>query len=126
MAATDPYAERRRFHRIPLERPVFLTAGTEVYECELVDISLNGALMIADPEWSGGNGERVSLDIVLDDLGGASIHMVGEIAHIDDDTVGVHCQRLDLDSATLLRRLVEVNVADPDLLERDLAAMIDA
>jgi hypothetical protein len=66
------------------------------------------------------------VDITLDDQGEAVIHMSGEIAHIEGPHIGIVCHQLDLDSATLLRRIVELNLADPDLLERELHAMVDA
>jgi hypothetical protein len=58
-------------------------------------------------------------------MGDAIIHMSGDIAHIEDNHIGIQCHQLDLDSATLLRRVVELNLADSDLLERELHAMLE-
>ena len=117
--------ERRQFQRIPLQRSATLTHGGRTTLCELADVSLKGALLIPAKDWQGECGEKVHVDIVLDELGDATIHMKGEIAHIEGDHIGIQCHQLDLDSATLLRRVVELNLADPDLLERELHAMID-
>ena len=118
--------DRRHFHRIPLERSATLHTGSQQHVCAVADVSLKGALLIPEPGWSCSKGDKVSLDILLDALGETTIHMQGEIAHVEDDQLGMQCHQMDLDSATQLRRLVELNLADPDLLERELEAMIDA
>ena len=122
----NQHQNRRHFQRIPLERNATLHSGEQHHACKVADVSLKGVLLIPDPGWSGSQGDKVSLDILLDALGETSIHMRGEIAHVEDDHLGVECHQLDLESATQLRRLVELNLADPDLLERELGAMIDA
>jgi len=121
----SPQPERRHFHRIPLQRTATLIHDGQATPCELADVSLKGALLVPARDWSGHKGDRVQLDIVLDEMGAAIIHMNGEIAHIEDHQLGIQCHQLDLDSATQLRRVVELNLADPDLLERELHAMID-
>lgn len=117
--------ERRHFHRIPLDRPASLTVRGRTYLCEVADVSLKGSLLLPETGWAGECGDKVRVDIMLDDMGDAVIHMSGEIAHVEDNHVGIQCHQLDLDSATLLRRVVELNLADADLLQRDLHAMIE-
>jgi hypothetical protein len=118
--------ERRHFHRIPLDRPASLTVRGRTYLCELADVSLKGALVLPEHGSVAERGDKVQMNILLDDMGDAVIHMSGEIAHVEDKHLGIQCHQLDLDSATLLRRVVELNLADADLLQRDLHAMIDA
>ena len=55
----------------------------------------------------------------------AAITMETTVAHVEGRHVGLHCERLDLDSMTHLRQLVEHNADDPALLERDLATLVD-
>lgn len=122
----SPIEDRRQFHRIPLERNAILHSGAVLYNCAVADISLKGALLVPPASWHGAEGDKVSVDIQLDAPSEATIHMQGRIAHLEDGQLGIECHQMDLDSATLLRRLVELNLADPDLLERELVAMIDA
>lgn len=124
--ADSQHEDRRHFQRIPLERHATLHSGEQSHPCEVLDVSLKGALLMPRDDWQGNKGDKVTVDIRLDTLGDTVIHMQGEIAHVEDHHVGVQCHQLDLDSATLLRRVVELNLADPDLLERELYAMIDA
>jgi hypothetical protein len=37
--------------------------------------------------------------------------------------VGLHCRHIDIESLAHLRRLIELNLGDPALLERELAAL---
>lgn len=121
-----PGEDRRHFHRIPLRRDATVYAGSAQHSCQIADVSLKGALLAPASGWSANKGDKVSLDIQLDSPGDATIHMQGHVAHVEDGQVGIECHQMDLDSATLLRRVVELNLADPDLLERELVAMIDA
>jgi hypothetical protein len=121
-----PQSERRSFHRIPLDRVAsVLDDQGHNHACTLVDISLKGALLAPNELWDCRKGDHVGVNIKLDDMGDSTIRMAGEVAHVEAGQVGIECHRMDLDSATLLRRVVELNLADPDLLERELQAMID-
>jgi hypothetical protein len=42
---------------------------------------------------------------------------------VENNLVGLEITSMDLDSATNLRRLVELNLADPSLLERELSQL---
>jgi len=51
--------------------------------------------------------------------------MEGHLAHVgDNNTVGIRCESIDLDSISHLRRLVELNLGDPELLNRELSALV--
>jgi hypothetical protein len=127
MAAEDavmPHAdERRHFSRIVFHRPAELDARGERASCEVLDVSLKGALVEA-PAWFGaGVGGPCTLTIRLD-AGEVTIRMEGEIAHREGRQVGVRCREIDLDSIAHLRRLVELNVGDDELLHRELSSLV--
>ena len=46
------------------------------------------------------------------------------VAHREGRRAGLACQSIDVDSVTHLRRLVELNAGDPDLLQRELSALL--
>lgn len=52
------------------------------------------------------------------------ISMESAVTHVEGRRAGLHCLTIDLDSVTHLRRLVELNLGDPALLERELSALI--
>ncbi len=115
--------ERRRFSRISFHRPAELDARSERATCELLDVSLKGALVETPLSFRAGVGQPCTLTIRLD-AGDATIEMVGEIVHREGTQVGVRCKEIDLDSIAHLRRLVELNVGDEELLHRELSALV--
>lgn len=115
--------ERRRFSRIPFHRPVRLDVGGGQATGELLDVSLKGALVEVPRGLDAPVGRPCSLAIRLD-AGGAAIRMDGEIAHRRGMLLGVRCREIDLESIAHLRRLVELNTGDEELLHRELTALI--
>ena len=114
----------RRFSRIDFEAPVKLECNGETWQSKLLDISLQGALIERPEDWKGEKGEKSNLFITLPD---SDIHidMEVELAHLEDKCMGFHCLHIDLDSVTCLRRLVELNLGDEELLEREIANMLE-
>ena len=119
--------ERRVFSRIPFNAKAFLTIAGAHYEAELVDVSLKGALIkMAKPPALAPNA-AASVRLVFAAEGEAEpleVLMEANVVHILEDKMGLLAISMDLDSATHLRRLVELNMGDPLLLERELSAMI--
>jgi len=115
--------ERRRFSRITFQRPAELEIRSRRTACELVDVSLKGALVEVPPELVTEKGTACSVSIHLD-AGSATIRMEGEVAHREGRLVGVRCDEIDLESIAHLRRLVELNLGDDDLLHRELGALV--
>ncbi len=117
-------AERRHFHRVTFDETVEVACGEALFKGRLIDLSLQGALA----EFDNGTAplEVGSLCNLLINLSGeAHIAMEAKVAHIEDEHVGFHCEHIDLESVQHLRRLVELNLGDDELLHRDLAAMVE-
>jgi hypothetical protein len=43
------------------------------------------------------------------------------VAHLEGQHIGIECQDIDLASLTHLRRLVELNTGDSELMDRELS-----
>ncbi len=115
---------RRRYSRLPFQSASTLTVGDARESCatELIDISLKGAL-VADPDdVKVPLGSQVLLRVRLADSD-VEIHMHTEVAHHEEGRLGLHCVAIDMDSMIHLRRLMELNLGDPGLLERELLAL---
>ncbi|MCC4115442.1 PilZ domain-containing protein [Aromatoleum toluclasticum] len=117
-----PQAQRRHFSRIRFNTGARLLAGDREYPCEVRDLSLKGALIRSASDLLPGPGERCLLEIALDEEGTA-IRMEGDVAHSENGCVGLACREIDLDSITHLRRLLELNLGDPGLLQRELGVL---
>ncbi len=114
--------ERRRFTRVLFDAPVTLNAGNSSYKTKLIDISLKGALVIRPMDWNPAIDQQVILTVSLDESG-TTIQMWTRTAHLEEGQIGFVCNRIDMESITHLRRLMELNVGDSDLLERELEAL---
>lgn len=119
----DPTSvERRRFTRVLFDAPIMLEIGDQRHETRLLDISLKGALVKKPSDWAAKIGDSVNLTVFLTKTE-TLIHMQTRISHVEDEHVGFLCDEIDMDSITHLRRLVELNLGDTNLLQRELAAL---
>ena len=116
--------ERRHFTRILFRTNATLTtASGGRHSGEIQDISLKGALLAMAPGWKADSDQGCRLDIPLDHAD-AVVTMEGRLAHVEGNLVGVRCESIDLDSISHLRRLVELNLGDETLLNRELSALV--
>ena len=114
-------SESRHFSRIPFHADIQLHFMPPIAEqvCNLRDISLNGALVETLHPIGTYMGMACRLHLVLRE-GGESITMEGMVIHHEGNFLGIECKHIDMDSMTNLRRLVELNLGDEGLLEREL------
>jgi hypothetical protein len=116
--------ERRRFSRILFNSTAQLVLPSGELDVEVIDLSLKGAMVCpATPAYvqMGTNG---TLKLRLDDLA-ANIRMEVTIVHHRGEQYGLACREIDLDSITHLRRLIELNLGDEALLNREIQALTD-
>lgn len=117
--------QRRRFNRVQFHEGASLLLADRRFACEVRDLSLKGALLACPGASSARRGDSCELILALD--GGEVVAMKGEIAHVattaDNVQVGLVCREIDIDSITHLRRLLELNLGDAELLEREFAAL---
>ncbi|WP_458734409.1 PilZ domain-containing protein [Zobellella taiwanensis] len=118
-------AERRVFSRIGFKAQAWLVdAGGRHHRGLVRDLSLHGALVAVEDDWVGQNGDEFELLLDLDGHG-QRIVMQGRQRHHHGTCIGLECQRMDIDSAAHLRRLVELNLGDDALLQRQFAQLVD-
>jgi len=119
MTDTD---NKRHVHRIFYNANVTLSDDSgKTVTCQLVDISLNGCLLNFDSPWSGETDVIYTLNLNLSSE--VNINMQVSVAHAIGNNAGFKCEHIDIDSISQLRRLVELNLGDSEVLERDLLAL---
>lgn len=116
--------EDRHSHRVNFDCLVEFTTSECSHVCELVDISLNGALIAACSGATPGAGTSCQLTINLDDANKVQIIMIGTVAHKIENRVGIHCESIDIDSMKHLRKLIEYNLGNVELVNRDFEALV--
>ena len=118
---SDQQQEHRHFSRIHFDAKTIISNPEQDWETTLLDISLKGALVEKPDTWDAPLGTEYSLDIALSD--DTIINMQASVAHVENDHIGFHCHHIDLDSITHLRRIVELNTGNEELLHRELSAL---
>jgi hypothetical protein len=118
---------KRRYSRLPFRTASTLaldnggTAGPPV-PTELVDISLKGALVVRPSGLEAPPGTPAILSVHLTDSPERIVMQV-RVAHVTGERLGLQCVSIDMDSMIHLRRMMELNLGDPALLERELLAL---
>lgn len=117
--------ERRQFQRITMARPVACLQHAQQHPATLLDISLRGALLAIEDDWRPELNSEIEYRIDMTGDGQYEISASASVRHVVDGQLGLETTRMDIDSASCLRRLVELNLGDPDLLERELRHLLN-
>ncbi|MCP4323016.1 MAG: PilZ domain-containing protein [Psychromonas sp.] len=121
-------AERRKFSRVIFSGDCSLSeeiAGEiEISETELIDISLNGALVHRPKDWHDEPGAMINLNLKLS---GSDIilEINGIVCHQEEELLGIKFLTLSLESISHLKRLIQLNLADETLMHREMSQLIN-
>ena len=119
---THPIKSLRHFSRVPFDAAVQLQLQDRTLHVQLIDIALKGALVKTATLQALVPMETCRLVLPLTD-GGESIVMAGRIVHQEHQNIGIECLDIDVASLTQLRRLIELNTGDGDLMMRELSQL---
>ena len=119
---TDNHAERRRFVRIAFDAKTELSQAGNSWPVKLLDLSLKGLLIEKPQPWTGDSKAPFIASIHLNDDTPVVMEVV--LVHDDHNQLGFNCSHIDVDSISHLRRLLELNLGDPDELGRELKALL--
>ncbi len=116
-------ADRRRFKRIAFDAKTELSQGEYIWPVKLIDLSLKGLLIEKPEPWLGNPEWHFLVEVHLTDE--VAIKMDVQLTHDDHGQLGFVCKHISLESIERLRRLIELNLGDPEELERELGALIE-
>ncbi|MDX3772925.1 PilZ domain-containing protein [Chromatiaceae bacterium AAb-1] len=112
--------EHRRFSRVQFNGPAFLEYQQQQYATTVLDLSLKGALVEKPLHWPLYDVQQpLLLTILLDELA-VELHMQVEVAHQHGNVLGLHCLKMDIDTVSHLRRLLELNLGSDESLNREI------
>lgn len=120
MMSTPP--ERRRFSRISFTANTDISQGEHSWACELIDLSLKGLLVKEPDNCTLDASHPCQATVTL--TGEARIHMDVVLSRRQDGQLGFICREIDVVSIGHLRRLVELNLGDPEAANRELFELI--
>ena len=113
---------RRQFTRILFSLQAELAIEQQIFNVKITDISLNGALLSLDTKGISLKGMCGVLSFQLNDFD-AKIIMNVTVAHQEVNIIGLRCNNIDIDSVSLLRRLIELNLADDEQFHKELSQL---
>jgi hypothetical protein len=126
MTQSRSETDRRHYQRVQFSAPAELAQGPCRQSVQILDLSLNGVLV----DDFGGHDFDLSqpLHLTLSLTDNAAIAMELRYVHRGMDGAtqrcGFRCSSIDLDSIAHLRRLVELNLGDSSILERNLSELL--
>ena len=116
--------ERRRFSRIVYQALAVVTQGNTQVEASVKDLSLHGLLLTCPDHTSLDTLNPISVQFQLPDSE-ITIQLTGKITGSDQDLIRITIEHIDLDSISHIKRLVELNVGDDELLHREIEHLSD-
>ena len=115
---TQSNSERRQFKRLPFVSKMQLYSGTSAWQCEIIDISLKGVLFTRPEDWDGKLNDIYRLSISLSDSPSISMNII--VAHLDKDSIGAKWNKIDVDSFSRLKRLLELNTTEKNRIIKEI------
>ncbi len=113
--------DRRRYHRFAMLASVRIYSGSAMWSTGLIDVSLRGALVSRPADWIGEPGALFRLDLRLEN--GPIIAMGVKLVRCGERELAFACHKVDLDSFTELKRLIELNLGNTEALHRELESL---
>lgn len=114
--------EKRHFRRVVFSAATRLIVDTQVWDTQILDISFKGALIAAPTGCNLTIGTQCAVELRLDEAG-TLIALQTHVVHITNNHFGLRCDLIDPESLTHLRRLIELNLGDAELANRELAQL---
>ena len=116
-------SERRRFSRIIYQAPAEIHQGQLKVSSSIMDLSLHGLLLTApDAELDQTHPVDIFFHIPDSDI---VISLQAHIVEVTDRFIRTSIEHIDIDSISHLKRLVELNVGDEELLHREIEHLSD-
>ena len=125
----DKTQEHRRFRRISFVNAVQVVSedieGVDAssWESRCIDISILGMLLEVPKDFPLTIGTPFEARLILED--GMTIEIPCTLVHIEGRKAGFRAEMMSIDSMNNLRRLLELNLVDPEKIERDLGVLIE-
>jgi hypothetical protein len=112
---------RRKYRRIVFDGDARLYSDRAMWQAKLLDISLRGAMIARPDGWDGQRGKTQRLELRL--AAGLIISVTATIARAGHNVIGYRFERMDFDSFIRLKRLIELNLGDAELLRHELVSL---
>lgn len=113
-----PEINRRKFSRLEFASKMQLYSGNSAWECEIIDISLKGILFTKPLNWEGKLKDIYRLSISLSNSPTISMNIT--IVHLEKNSIGAKWNKIDVDSFSRLKRLLELNSIERNRITKEI------
>lgn len=110
--------DKRHFQRILFNHKATISNHNQEWPINVIDLSLRGLSCTKPKNVIFNINQLLTLSITLSKE--QVIIMEAIIIHSESHSLGMKCTRIDINSISELRRLVQLNLADETLLHRDI------
>ncbi|AGH81366.1 type IV pilus assembly PilZ [Psychromonas sp. CNPT3] len=121
-------SERRKFSRISFSGHCYLSEKVDTQETqwnsELLDISLNGALIKRPDQWQDHDNKALQFNLKFENSD-VELRIKSVVCHQEKTCLGIKFIALSLESISHIKRLVQLNLADESLLNREISQLIN-
>ena len=112
--------EKRNFQRVPFATDADILFNNQKYKGELLDISLNGALIQGKGSIQLEKGNRCALTIHLLETE-IVLNFEADLVHTEGNRFGFKFVCEDTETARHLRRLLELNIGSAEEIDKEIA-----
>jgi len=114
-------SDRRRFTRIQFDCTADLQNESGLFRSTLIDISLKGVLLWRPSDCTVQPDSRLQLFLRLEK--GVDIEMQVRVVFLGESHIGCCWEHIEIDSFCHLKRLMELNIGNSDLVYRELGEL---
>jgi len=114
---------KRNFSRINFAANAQIEFNSKIFESELLDIALKGALIRpkTQPLLERGNCCILRIFLHSSDI---TLTFNAELVHLEQNDFGFKFLDIDIDTMTHLRRLLDLNIGDQDKITNELSFLL--
>lgn len=116
--------ERRKFSRVVYQTSASIEQNGVTWKSNILDLSLKGALLSTPSNWIHGNHEDYEITFQLNESD-INIEMDLKLVQENKEHLRFEIDHIDINSASHLKRLIELNVGNDALLHRELEQLTD-
>lgn len=102
---------------------VYIRNKDQRIEARLIDISLKGALVSVNANIVIAEKDKCIFEFHLNESE-IILNVPSLLVYLKDDNLGLKFENIELESMVHLRRLVELNIGDPDIIQQELFFLV--
>lgn len=114
----------RKFSRVAFHVVATVTAGSRSFQGAVSDLSMNGLFLETSERLPEGDAVEIMIALAGTEPE-LRVAFSGRVARLTETGIGLHFEKVDLDSYTHLKNIIAYNMADPDKVMEEIYSNIE-